>query len=591
MNHKSAIRQQSILIVDDTPANISMLFDLLGEEGYKVLIAEDGESALRQAVKMPPDLVLLDILMPGMDGFSTCRKLKQQAETRDVPIIFMTSITETEKIVKGFRFGAVDYIPKPFQVEEVLARVENHLNLQKLKTKLQQSEQRLTQTIYGAMDSIIAVDEDGIILLFNHAAEQVFQYPAGDMLGQPVNALFTESLNNLFENHIRQNTEHRSAIWIPQGHMAIRRTGHAFPVEATLSFTHADGKALYTLILRDIETRQNAEKQARTLQDINRYFQQQAQTTQDVDGLIGATQGLRDVMTLVHQVAETDATVLVTGETGTGKERVVRALHQLSQRKEMPLITLNCAAIPENLIENELFGHEKGAFTGAVSRNAGRFELANGGTLFLDEIGEMALNLQTKLLRVLQEGQFERVGGTTTLEVDVRIITATHRDLARCVKAGTFREDLYYRLNVFPIAVPSLRERKQDLEALALHFLNTYAGRFGKPVEIIPDRVLQSFQHYHWPGNVRELQHLIERAVILSCGPELAFGDWFQPADGSSETGLISTMQEVEYNHINKVLEMANWRISGKNGAAELLGLNDSTLRSRLKKLGIERHT
>ena len=587
MSNTNADQAENILIVDDTPANISVLFNLLGEEGYRVLIAEDGESALKQAVKMPPDLILLDILMPGMDGFATCQKFKQQTATSETPIIFMTALSETEKKVNGFRLGAVDYITKPFQVEEVLARVQNHLNLQRLKRKLQESEQRLSQTIDGAMDAIIAVAEDGHIVLFNNAAEQIFQYSSDEIIGQPVKSLFSESLNLLFDNYTQQGAQSESALWIPEGHQALRSNGQPFPVEATLSCTHAAEKALYTLILRDIEARQQAENEAKKLQDINRYLQQEAQTTKDIKGLIGSSQGLQEVMTHVHQVAETDATVLVTGETGTGKERVVQAIHQLSLRKDQPLINLNCAAIPENLIENELFGHEKGAFTGAVSQKKGRFELANGGTLFLDEIGEMDLNLQTKLLRVLQEGEFERVGGTTTIKVDVRIITATHRDLAQCVKEGIFREDLYYRLNVFPIAIPPLRERKQDLEALAQHFMKTYTKKFNKSVEVIPPKVITALHNYHWPGNVRELQHLIERAVILSSGTELAFGDWFHPVAENDKVGLMSTLEDIESLHIKKILETTSWRISGKNGAAEILGLNASTLRSRIKKLGI----
>lgn len=580
----------NILIVDDTPANISMLFNLLVEEGYKVLIAEDGESALKQAVQLPPDLILLDILMPGMDGFATCQKLKQQAETREIPIIFMTALSETEKKVNGFRLGAVDYITKPFQIEEVLVRVENHLNLQRLKNRLQVSEQRLSQTIEGAMDAIIAVTADGSIQVFNHAAQLTFQYSSDDILGQPVKTLFSDSLNRLFDDYTQQDTQAESAIWIPEGHLALRSNGQAFPIEATLSSTVVAGNTMHTMILRDIEARKKVEQQARELQDINRYLQQEAQTTPGIKGLIGASQGLREVMTAVQQVAKTDAMVLVTGETGTGKEVVVQAIHQLSQRKEQPLIKLNCAAIPENLIESELFGHEKGAFTGALSRKIGRFELANGGTLFLDEIGEMQLNLQSKLLRILQESEFERVGGTEIIKVDVRMIAATHRDLAQCVKEGSFREDLYYRLNVFPIAVPPLRERKEDLEALAQHFLKTYARKFNKSVDMIPARQMAALHNYHWPGNVRELQHLIERAVILSAGTELAFGDWFQPAVENSVDGLILTMEEVESRHITKVLEANNWRISGKNGAAESLGLNASTLRSRINKLGIKRN-
>ena len=580
----------NILIVDDTPANISMLFSLLVEEGYKVLIAEDGESALKQALKMPPDLILLDILMPGMDGFATCQQFKQQTQTSDIPIIFMTALSETEKKVNGFRLGAVDYITKPFQIEEVLVRVENHLNLQRLKNKLQDSQQQLLQTIEGAMDAIIAVSADGNILVFNHAAEQAFQYASDDILGKPVKLLLSESLNDLLDDYMQQDTQSGSAIWIPEGHLALRNNGQAFPVEATLSCSIAAGKALYTFILRDIEARQKMELQAEALKDINRYLQQVTQTIPDIKGLVGASQGLREVMTAVQQVANTDATVLVTGETGTGKEVVVQAIHQLSQRKEQALIKLNCAAIPENLIESELFGHEKGAFTGALSRKIGRFELANGGTLFLDEIGEMELNLQTKLLRILQEGEFERVGGTETIKVDVRMIAATHRDLVQCVKDGTFREDLFYRLNVFPITVPPLRERKQDIEVLAQHFLKTYAKKFNKSVNVIPATAMAELHNYHWPGNVRELQHLIERAVILSTGINLVLGNWFQAVIENPGEELLQTMEEVEYHHIKSILDKTNWRISGNNGAADLLGLNASTLRSRINKLGIQRN-
>ena len=589
MSNTDTKPSERILIIDDTPANISVLFNLLSEEGYKVLIAEDGESGLKQAAKMPPDLILLDILMPGLDGFETCEKFKQQIETREIPIIFMTALSETEKIVKGFNLGAVDYITKPFQIEEVLVRVENQLKLQRLKNNLQESEQRLSQTIEGAMDAIIAVNEDGNIVLFNHAAEQAFQYSSDVILGSPIKALFSESLNQLFEEYKQQ--EKTSALWIPEGHLAQRKDRQFFPLEATLSTTYIAGKALYTFILRDIEIRQKSEEQAEKLQNISRYLQEEAQTTEGFKGLIGASKGLRKVIAHIQQVAETDATVLIAGETGTGKEKIVQLIYQQSLRKDQPLINLNCAAIPENLIESELFGHEKGAFTGAISKKIGRFELANEGTLFLDEIGEMELNLQAKLLRILQEGQFERVGGTETINVDVRIITATHRNLAQCVKDGTFREDLYYRLNVFPITVPPLRERKQDLEALAQHFLTTYAKKFNKSVDIIPAKFMAALHNYHWPGNVRELQHLIERAVILSTGSELAFGDWFQPVTENDNSNPLSTLEDVERQHIIKSLEMTHWRISGKDGAADLLGINASTLRSRIKKLEITRES
>jgi len=279
-------------------------------------------------------------------------------------------------------------------------------------------------------------------------------------------------------------------------------------------------------------------------------------------------------------------------KTGTGKELVARAVHNESPRKDRELIRLNCGAIPQNLIENELFGHEKGAFTGAIARKTGRFELAHDSSLFLDEIGEMSLDMQTKLLRVLQEGEFERVGGTTTIKVDVRIITATHCDLAEKVRLGSFREDLFYRLNVFPIIIPPLRDRTEDLSDLVKHFVELYADKYGKKIDTIPEEVLIALQHHNWPGNIRELQHLIERAIILNQGKELAFGDWFQPnskpAINQDSLPMVS-LEENERAHIIKALTSVNWRVSGKNGAAEILGLKPTTLQSRMNKLGIQK--
>ena len=581
-----------ILIVDDTPANLSVLFDLLGNAGYKVLIAEEGESALELAENQPPDLILLDILMPGMDGFATCKALKASHRTRDIPVIFMSALSETEKKLSGFQLGAVDYITKPFRNEEVLARIDTHLRIQQLQNQLQESEQRLSQIISGSKDAIVTVDSEGTILMFNPAAEQIFICASKNVIGQSFKPFLSESLCELFETSQQSAKKIPTAIWIPEGHRALRKNGQSFAIEATLSCVPSGEQILCTFILRDIDARQKAEAETEKLRTINQYLQQEAQATPSIEGMIGCSQGWLEVMSSVRQVAETDASILVTGETGTGKEGVVQAIHRLSLRQQHPLIKLNCAAIPENLVESELFGHEKGAFTGALSRKTGRFELANQGTLFLDEIGEMPLDVQAKLLRILQEGEFERVGGTTTIKVDVRIIAATHCDLPQNVREGRFREDLFYRLNVFPIHIPPLRERKTDIDALAQHFLKLYADKFDKPIKIISASLIKTLIAYHWPGNIRELQHLIERAVILSTGSTLAFGDWFQPVEVDENTDFNAdlSLEEVEYQHIVKVLEQTRWQISGKRGAAEQLGLNASTLRSRMSKLGIQRN-
>lgn len=578
-----------ILIVDDTPANLSMLFDLLGDADYKVLIAEDGESALELAKNRPPDLILLDIIMPGMDGFATCEAFKKNRKTSEIPIIFMSALSETEKKLNGFQLGAVDYITKPFKNEEVLARIRTHLHIQQLQKKLKESEQRLSQIISGTKDAIVTVDSEANIVLFNHAAEKVFVCQAGSVVGKSFKPFLSDALWHLFTDYQQVKTIPKPAIWIPEGHRATRRNSQTFAIEATVSCAQLTGQRFYTFILRDVDARKKAEAENQQLRNVNQYLQQEAQTNLSIDGLVGSSQGLLEVMNSVRQVAETDATILVTGETGTGKEVVVQALHNLSLRKQQPLIKLNCAAIPENLVESELFGHEKGAFTGALARKIGRFELADQGTLFLDEIGEMPLDVQTKLLRILQEGEFERIGGTTTIKVDVRIVAATHRDLPQSVRDGGFREDLFYRLNVFPIHIPPLRERESDIGILAEHFLKQYADKFNKQVIKIPNHVMNALIAYHWPGNIRELQHLIERAVILSKGAALAFGDWFQPVDENAVFDFPQTLEEVEYRHICKVLETTRWKISGKNGAAEQLGINASTLRSRMNKLGIQR--
>jgi transcriptional regulator with GAF, ATPase, and Fis domain len=373
---------------------------------------------------------------------------------------------------------------------------------------------------------------------------------------------------------------------VPEGHSAVRADGESFPIEASLSCAEAGGKTLYTLILRDIEERRKAEAEVGQLRGLTLCLQEELLEVEAGEELVGAA-GLRQVMQQVRQVAGTDASVLVTGETGTGKELIAQAIHRKSRRSSNPLVKLNCAVLPANLIESELFGHEKGAFTGAVARKAGRFELADGGTLFLDEIGELALDVQAKLLRVLQDGEFERLGGTRTQKVDVRIVAATNRNLADEAAAGRFRADLYYRLNVFPIALPPLRERTEDIAPLVAYFVRRYAAKYSKHIGVVSEAKLSVLQGYRWPGNVRELQHVIERAVILTQGSELAHGDWFGGVTPTPRGPM--TLDEAERAHILEILEQTGWRVSGKAGAAERLGLRPTTLESRMKRLAIKR--
>ena len=307
------------------------------------------------------------------------------------------------------------------------------------------------------------------------------------------------------------------------------------------------------------------------------------------DTLVGESAAWRYVVFRLEQVASTHATVLLLGETGTGKELVARTIHRRSARAANRFVALNCAALPATLVESELFGRERGAFTGAHSSQAGRFEIAHRGTFFLDEVSDLAIELQPKLLRVLQEGQLERLGSTRTVDVDVRVIAATNRDLADDVRQNRFRDDLYYRLNVFPITLPSLRERREDIPLLAQHLANRFARAMPKPMKPISDSVARALQQYDWPGNIRELENVIQRAIILSSDGVISINDISLSAAKPATASMGTTLEEIERNHIQRMLSTTLWRIEGRRGAAELLGLKPSTLRSRLRKLGIRR--
>jgi PAS domain S-box-containing protein len=325
------------------------------------------------------------------------------------------------------------------------------------------------------------------------------------------------------------------------------------------------------------------------LQAENIYLLEEVKQQQGFEEIVGRSPVLQRALRQVEQVAPTDTTVLITGETGTGKELIARAIHNLSARRDRPMVTVNCGAISAGLVESELFGHEKGAFTGAVSRKVGRFELATGGTIFLDEIGDLPLDLQVKLLRVLQEGEFERVGGARTIQVDVRVIAATHKDLPAAVEQGRFRADLFYRLNVFPIHTPALRERREDIPALVRYFVMKYTAKTGKRIDTVPKSVLDRLGGYAWPGNVRELANVLERSVIVSRASSLELGDWVTLPVEPIQVRRDSGSRELSREQIVEALETTGWRVSGPRGAAQLLGLKATTLEARMKRLGISR--
>ena len=365
------------------------------------------------------------------------------------------------------------------------------------------------------------------------------------------------------------------AIWDPEGN-AIRMSGWIQDITERKQAEMNLHAALSDI--KELKDKLEAERA---------YLQEEIRLEYNYENIIGQSDEINYVLYKVEQITATDTTVLILGETGTGKELVARAVHGLSPRKDRALVKINCATLPANLIESELFGHEKGAFTGAHVRQMGRFEVGNGSTLFLDEIGELPLELQPKLLRVIQDGEFERLGSPHTIKVDVRVIAATNRNLEEEVHKKRFREDLWYRLNVFPITVPPLRERRADIPLLVDYFVDKISKRLGKSIVSISSSVMNTLQNYHWPGNIRELENVLERAVINSSGPKLHLVDELKKPDKDFTTVIPKTLDEVERDYIVQVLEQTHWKVSGKNGAAEILGLDRSTLRARMRKLDI----
>jgi PAS domain S-box-containing protein len=478
-----------------------------------------------------------------------------------------------------------------FRIFATRAAVE--LERLRVEKKLLESERRYRDLYEEAPNAYVAIGADRQLLSVNHRATQLLGESTPDLVGRPVLELFAETP----AGRARAEESLRAGLAgeeVSGRELEMRRRdGRALWVSIWLRpLRGSDGRisALHSIWV-DITDRVLAEAERVRLQEQNLYLQEEIKSLHNFEEIIGRSPALRAVLDKIGRVAATDATVLITGETGTGKELIARAVHSNSRRAARPLIKLNCAALPAGLVESELFGHEKGAFTGALARRIGRFELADGGTLFLDEIGELSLEAQAKLLRVLQEREIERVGGGAAIPVDVRIIAATNRDLLRAVREKAFREDLYYRLSVFPVPLPPLRERAEDIPLLVRFLVDRFAACIGKRIEGVSQATLRRLADYRWPGNVRELENVLERAVILAAGPVLDFevdGD-HPPAAAPIENRSPPSLEEVERRHILAVLGRTNWVIDGPRGAAGILGLHPNTLRSRLKKLGIAR--
>ena len=495
--------------------------------------------------------------------------------------------------------------PRVYAIFQIFAaRAAAELQRLRAEAEVREREEKVGRLLGSAMDAIIELDDRLHITRVNPATEKVFRCRADQMTGQDFRRFVShqdaERLVTLIAE-LDERPEGQRSRWIAGGLTALCPEGDSFPAEATLSRFELHRRRFTTLILRNVHDRVEAEQKIQSLTAETELLREELQALHHHEAFIGESQAHRRVLHDIGQVAETDATVLILGETGTGKELVARAIHAAGKRREKPLITVNCAAIPATLIESELFGHEAGAFTGATKKRAGRFTLADKGTIFLDEIGELPLDLQAKLLRVLQEGEFDPVGSASTRKVNVRVLAATNRDLRTSVREGTFREDLFYRLNVFPILVPPLRERGDDVVRLASAFARRFAAKMGRTIAPLTDDFARRLTSYRWPGNVRELQNVIERAVITAMDGHLNLDQALPEAspahlppseDTTPSPGQIRTAKELEQlerTNILRALDIAKWKVSGEKGAAALLGMNASTLTSRMKALKIQK--
>lgn len=484
-----------------------------------------------------------------------------------------------------------------FRIFAVRAAAE-HRRL-RAEREVHEREEKLNRLIGSAMDGILELDQELNITLANQAAGEIFNFSQEQLLGRNLQTLLTTNsltiLSNVMEQ-LKPASTPRPHVWIPGGLEAVRHRGQTVPLEATLSMSNAHQRQFYTMILRNVNERQEAAKAIQQLTQQTEYLREELRAVHNFDEIIGSSKVMCSLLRDVERVAATGASVLILGETGTGKELIARGIHNASTRCDKPLVKVNCAALPATLIESELFGHERGSFTGATAKRVGRFQLADGGTIFLDEVGELPLELQAKLLRVLQEGEFEPVGSSKTIKTDVRVIAATNRDLEKLVASGQFREDLYYRLSVFPVTVPPLRERREDIELLANTFLRRSYQKLGRAMEPLSADAIRRLNAYNWPGNVRELQNVIERSVIIAEDGRPNLERALPPTSGvvtvleaNDRVLTVTELQGLERNNIVSALKACGWRIAGDNGAAKLLGMKPSTLNSRISALGLKK--
>lgn len=473
----------------------------------------------------------------------------------------------------------------------VLTVVRDVSRRKKAEEALRRSEARLRSLFEFSPDAILVIDADGKITEANAQVDRFFGYDRTELLGQSVELLIPEKFRRTHPAR-REEYANKARVRTMGAGLELyarRKDGTEFPVDIMLGPIAGLEGAAVLAVIRDLTQKKLDEEALRRGELERRYLEEELQTEYRFEEIIGESRALKRVLKQVETVAREEATVLILGETGTGKELIARAIHELSPRHERTFVKLNCSAIPAGLLESELFGHEKGAFTGALSQKIGRLELAHEGTLFLDEIGDLPLELQPKILRALQEREFDRLGGTKTIPVNIRLIAATNRNLTKMVASHEFRSDLYYRLRVFPIEIPSLRERREDIPVLVNYFVHKHSRRMNRQIATVPAETMEVLRNWSWPGNVRELENFMERAVILTQGPVLRAPLSELKTLDEPASGLDPNFENAEREHILRILREAKGMIGGPKGAAERLGLKRTTLNSKMKKLRITR--
>lgn len=584
--HGMSSEQQgiSILIVEDSAQNLAILTEMLGTAGYLVQPAINARVAFSALKYGLPELILLDIMMPEMDGFELCTRLKADERTRAIPVIFLSAMADYADKVKGFQVGGVDYITKPFHPEEVLARIKIHLTIRALQQQLQAQNALLAEqnvrfrNLADATFEGILLHEQGQIMDVNLALELMFERQRGDLLGTPVAHL------------LKRDEPHDGQTSVPLPAQGVKATGLLFPVEIQEKMIPYQGRTVGVIAVRDLTWQHTLETERSQLAQGNLALKASLGHRYRLNDLIGKSAAMQQVYELVLKAASTIANVLICGETGVGKELVARTIHELSARRTQPLVVVNCGAIPESLFERELFGHRKGAFTGADHDLPGYVGAARHGTLFLDEVGELSPTMQVKLLRVIETGEYMPVGASTSLTADVRVIAATNRNVEELCRQGKLREDFYYRIRVIPITVPPLRDRREDLPLLIEHILTQRAP--GEFPPILPARLQEQIFLYDWPGNVRQLQNTLERYLttgeieFLSASgvtPDL-FARRMVADPATSRVTLAELLEHVEKQAILNALQR---HARKKQETAEMLGIDRRTLYQKMKKYGI----